>query len=602
MCTIFRLAPRTEPSRTSHLALLFVAAVLHAHPAWAQPTGAGNEWTTPAGTVEGTRYSALDQINIANARLLTQEFSYTTGVRAGHQGAPLVVGSTMYVVTPFPNRLIALDLAAPGTVKWTFNPNGNKYAMGVACCDISNRGPVYANGKIIYNVLDNTVVAVDAVTGRQAWRRSLGNPRTGQTMVMGPLVVRDKVFVGNSGAELGIRGWVAALNINTGVEVWRAWSTGPDTDVRIGATFHPFYAKDRGRDLGVSTWPADAWKLGGATVWAWLTYDPQLNLLYHGTANPGVWNAAMRPGDNKWSSTIFARNPDSGEAAWAYQMTPADAWDFDSVNENIVVDLPMGGVTRKVIVHFNKNGFAYTMDRATGEVLVAETFVPVNWASGVDLATGLAAVNLAKRPTEGNLVTDLCPAPPGGKDMEPAAFSPVTKLFYVPAMNVCADFEALKAIFIASTPFVGASVLMKAGPGTNGNRGELVAWDAAAGTKKWGIQERFPVMSGALATAGNLVFYGTMEGVFKAVNAATGAVLFQTQLPSGIVGNPMTFLGPDGKQRVAVYSGVGGLMGGVVTMRYTPDDPYAGFGTNNVMSDLPRYTRSGGAVHVFKLP
>jgi alcohol dehydrogenase (cytochrome c) len=584
----------------SFAGLALAAGVLFMPSGFAQAQAAGNEWTTPSGTVEGTRFSSLAQINASNAGGLKQEFQFSTGVKAGHQGAPLVVGKTMYVVGPYPNKLFALDLTKPGQTLWVFSPRPDEYAKGQACCDIVNRGAVFANGKVIYNALDNTTVAVDAVSGKEVWRTKLGDPRTGQTMVMGPLVVGDKVFVGNSGAELGVRGWVAALNVNTGREVWRAASTGSDADVGIGAKFHPFYTKDQGKDLGLSTWPGNLWKQGGGTVWGWLTYDPQLHLLFEGTSNPAPWNPDIRPGDNKWTSTIFARNPDTGEAVWAYQMTPHDAWDFDSVNENIVVDLPFNGAVRKLLVHFNKNGFAYTLDRVTGQVLVAKPFVPVNWADHIDLATGSPVVNPDKVPKEGVVTKDICPAPPGGKDMEPAAFSPSTGLFYVPSMNVCADTEPLKVNYFQGSPYVGASVTMKAGPG--GVRGELIAWDAVKGSKAWGIPERFPLYSGVLATAGNLVFYGTMDRWFKAVDATTGSVVFQTQLPSGIIGSPMTFTGPDGKQRVAVYSGIGGLLGSVVSGHLAVDDPYAAFGITGVTADLPQFTPPGGAVHVFKLP
>src|SRR5450432_1375301 len=489
--------------------------------------GAGAEWTTPAGTAEGTRFSSLKQIDTTNVGALTEEFHFTTGVLAGHEGQPLVIGTTMYVVGPFPNKLFALDLARNGKTRWVFDPSADQFARDKACCDIVNRGAAFANGKIIYNALDNTTVAVDAVSGKQVWRTNLGDPRTGQTMTMAPLVVRDKVFVGNSGAELGVRGWIAALDVTTGRELWRAWSTGPDTDVLIGARFKPFYPKDRGANLGTTTWPGTLWKQGGGTVWAWVTYDATLNLLFHGAANPGTWNPDIRPGDNKWSSTIFARDPDTGEAVWAYQLTPHDAWDFDAVNENIVIDQPINGTTRQLLVHFNKNGFAYTMDRATGEVLVAKPFVFQNWTSGfADLKSGLPGVVAAKTPHEGVVTKDICPALPGGKDMEPAAFSPDTGFFYIPAINLCMDSEPLKVNFIQGTPFIGASTTMKAGPGIgpviNGNRGELIAWDAVAG-RKWSIPEKFPLYGGVLATAGNLVFYGTADGNFKAVNATTGA-------------------------------------------------------------------------------
>jgi alcohol dehydrogenase (cytochrome c) len=449
-------------------------------------------------------------------------------------------------------------------------------------------------------VLDNTTIAVDAVTGRQVWRTKLGDPATGQSMTMGPLVVRDKVFVGNSGGEFGVRGFIAALDVNSGREVWRAWSTGPDADVKIGARFHPFYAKDRGTNLGATTWPGTMWQQGGSTVWAWLTYDPARNLLFYGTANPGVWNADIRPGDNKWSTTIFARDPDSGDAIWGYQVTPHDAWDFDGVNESIVVDLPFAGAPRQLLVHFDRNGFAYTIDRVTGQVLVANKYVSVNWADSINLVTGRPNENPAKRTHEGVNVLDICPGAPGGKDQQPAAFSPRTALFYVPTNNICMDHEALQVNFIQGAPFIGAMVTMKAGPG--GHRGELIAWNAATGSKAWSIAERFPVWSGVLATGGDVVFYGTLDRLFKAVDARNGTVLFQVQLPSGIVGNPITFLGPDGKQRVAIYSGVGGWSGAVVSARLSTDDPYAGLGAVGAMADLPQFTQAGGTVHVFKLP
>src|SRR6267154_4409718 len=393
-------------------ALLLWAALVPDGSAWAQ-AAAGNEWTTPAGTVQGTRFSALNQINTGNVAQLVEEFQFNTRVVDGFEGAPLVVGSTMYVVSPFPNRLFALDLARGGALKWTFDPRADRFATNQPCCDRVNRGAVFANGKIIYNVMDNTVVAVDAVTGNGVWRTKVGDPRTGQTVTMAPLVVRNNVFIGNSGGEMGVRGFIQALNVNTGATVWKAFSTGPDADVRIGPRFHPFYPKDRGVNLGSTTWGGDLWQHGGSTVWAWLTYDPVSNLLYHGTANPGVWNPDLRPGDNKWASTVLARDPDTGDAIWAYQFTPHESWDYDGVNENIVADLPIGGVTRQVFVHFDRNGFAYTMDRTTGQVLVAKPYIFLNWATGVDLATGEPIKNPAKQTHEGVNVKDICPAASG---------------------------------------------------------------------------------------------------------------------------------------------------------------------------------------------
>ncbi len=540
-------------------ALLIVAA---AWPLAAPAQGSGPEWTTASGTAQGTRFSTLGEITPLNAATLVEEFAFPTGSRASHQGQPLVVGQTMYIVTPFPNKLIALDLANPGSTRWTYTPATNEYARGVACCDVVNRGAVYAAGKVIYNVLDDTTVAVDAATGREVWRTRLGDPTTGETLTGAPIVVRNKVIVGNAGGELGIRGWVQALDLATGKPVWKAYNTGPDADVKIGAKFKAFYAKDRGTNLGTSTWPGTTWKQGGSTSWAWFTYDPGLDLLYYGTGNPGVWNPDLRLGDNKWGASIFARRPDTGEAVWAYQLTPHDGWDYDAVNESIVADLPMGpsGTSRKVIVHFNKNGFAYTMDRATGEVLVAEKFGHVTWAERVDRTTGEPVVVPAMQPHTGVVTKGICPSPLGVKDWEPSAFSPKTGLFYVPAINFCDDLEPLQALYIAGTPFMGADVNFAPAPGGFG--GELIAWDAATGTRRWSVKETLPLYGGVLATAGNVVFYGTLDRWFKAVNATTGKLLFQTRLECGIVGNPISYKGADGRQRVAIYTGVGWLAGG----------------------------------------
>lgn len=605
---LVRPAGRAKPRIRGALRAAGLVALLAAALPSGAATGAGAQWTTPSGTLQGTRYSQLGDITAANAGTLVEEFSFATGSRATHQGQPLVVGDTMYLVTPFPNRLIALDLANPGAVRWTFKPRVNEYARGVACCDVVNRGAVYAKGLVIYNVLDGATVAVDARTGRQVWRTKLGNPAAGETLTGAPIVVRNKVIVGNAGGELGIRGWVQALDLATGKPAWKAYNTGPDADVKIGKRFKAFYAKDSGRDLGSSSWPGTLWKQGGSTAWAWFTYDPGLDLLYYGTGNPGVWNPDMRPGDNKWGASIFARDPDTGEAVWAYQLTPHDGWDYDAVNESIVADLTIQGQPRKVIVHFNKNGFAYTMDRATGEVLVAETFGEVTWADKVDRDTGAPVVSDGMSPHQGQVTSRICPSPLGLKDWEPSAYSPKTGLFYVPAINFCDNLEPLKALYIAGTPFMGADVNFV--PGTGGYGGELIAWDAATGTRKWSVQEKLPLYGGVLATAGNVIFYGTLDRWFKAVDARSGKLLFQKQLECGIVGNPMTYTAPDGGQRVAVYTGVGWLAGGFAggncpAGRSSGEDKTSSRSypaPSDPAEKAAASAATSGMLHVFKLP
>jgi PQQ-dependent dehydrogenase (methanol/ethanol family) len=458
---------------------------------------------------------------------------------------------------------------------------------------------VYADGKIVYNLLDGHTVAVDAGTGEELWRVSMGDLNRGETITMAPIIVKNKVIVGSSGGEMGVRGWIAALDLGTGTKLWRAYNVGPDSEMKVSGRFRPFYPADRGPNLGISTWPGESWKTGGGAVWGWLSYDPELNLVYHGTSNPGPWNQDQRPGDNKWTAAIIARDPDTGEMIWAFQPTPHDMWDYDAVNENILVDLPINGVVRKTLVHFDRNGFAYTMDRATGQVLLAKPFVPMNWASGVDLNTGRPMMNPEKQTAQGKVVKDICPSLEGGKNQQPAAFSPQTGLFYVPTNNLCMDYTGREVTYIAGTPYIGADAPEKAGPG--GYKGEFMAWDAVHGQKIWGIQEPFPVWGGALATAGNLVFYGTLDGWFKVVNARTGALLWKFKVGSGVVGNPITYTGPDGKQYVAVYAGIGGDMGMLIAGDVASSLAFDVRERGSTLPELGRYTSWGGMLFVFGL-
>jgi lanthanide-dependent methanol dehydrogenase len=407
------------------------------------------------------------------------------------------------------------------------------------------------------------------------------------------------VLVGNSGGEFGVRGWLAGLDADTGKIAWRAYSTGPDKDVLIGPNFKPFYSDDRKPDLGVKTWPGDAWKIGGGTAWSWISYDPELDLVYYGTSNPGPWNADQRPGDNKWTCTLFARRPETGEAIWAYQMNPHDDQDYDGVNENVLLDLNIKGKMRKVLVHPDRNGRMYVIDRATGEVISAEPFAYLNTTESVDLSSGRIKVNQAKS-TGLKTVRNICPAAPGGKDWQPSAFSPKTGLLYVPHNNLCMDFEGVQANYIAGTPYVGANVRMYAGPG--GNRGEFTAWDPADAKAVWSVKEMFPAWSGALVTAGDVVFYGTMDGWFKALDARSGKLLWQFKTGSGVIGQPVTYRGPDGKQYIAVLAGVGGWSGAVVSGGLNTKDGTGALGFVNAMTDLPQHTNVGGTLYVFSLP
>jgi PQQ-dependent dehydrogenase (methanol/ethanol family) len=559
------------------------------------------EWPQAARDPANTRYSPLAQIDADNVKQLKLAFSFDTGTDRGQEAAPAVVGATMYIVTPYPNIVYALDLAKPGAhVKWKFEPKPEAAAQGVACCDVVNRGVAVDGGRVFFNTLDNQTIALDAESGRELWRVKLGDIRKGESMTMAPLVVKGKVLVGNSGADMGVRGWLTALDAATGRTLWRAYSTGPDADVLIGAAFKPPYKDDQGKDLGVQTWPPEAWKIGGGAVWGWVSYDPALDLIYYGTANPGPWNPEQRPGANKWTAGIFARKPDTGEAVWFYQWTPHDLHDYDGVNENVLLDLEIGGKPRQVLVHPERNGYVYVLDRATGRVLSADPFVHVTTSHGVDLETGRLKMNPATEPRVGEAVRGICPASPGAKDWQPSAWSPRTKLLYMPHQNLCQDSTAMQTSYIAGTPYLGMDVKMYAGPG--GHRGEVSAWDPVARRKAWSIKERFPVWSGALATAGDVVFYGTMEGWFKAVDARSGALLWQHKAASGIIGQPVSYRGPDGKQYVAVLAGVGGWAGAIVAANLDARDASAALGFVNAMRDLPDVTGKGGTLYVFSLP
>jgi PQQ-dependent dehydrogenase (methanol/ethanol family) len=559
------------------------------------------QWTMPAKNYQGTRYSGLDQINPGNAKDLKVAWTFSTGLNRGHEAAPLVVEDTMYVITPFPNILYALDLKKGGETKWKYEPKPASAAQGVACCDLVNRGCVFSDGKIYFNTLDNYAICVDATTGTEVWKTKLGEINHGETITMAPLVVHDKVLVGNSGGELGVRGWLTALDAKNGKIAWRAYSTGPDKDCLIGANFKPFYKSDQGKDLGVTSWPPNHWQIGGGTVWGWITYDPEANLIYYGTGNPGVWNAELRPGDNKWTCGIFARNPDTGDAHWFYQLNPHDVYDHDAANENLVLDLPIEGQTRKVLLAAQRNGYVYVWDRATGEVLSATPFVRITSSKGVDLKTGAFLTNDDKKPVTGKTIRDIAPASPGAKDWQPCAWSPRTNLLYIPHQNLAMDFETTEASYIEGTPYLGVNVKQYPSE-ADGKRGEVCAWDPAKKAKTWTIQEDFPVWSGTVATAGDVVFYGTMEGFFKCVNARTGELLWQFKCGSGIIGQPVTYKGPDGKQYVAILSGVGGWAGAIVSGDLDPRDPTAALGFVNAMKDLPQKTGKGGMLYVFALP
>ena len=570
-------------------------------PAAASPADDGN-WTMPAKNYAATRFSGLNQITSANVGKLRLAFRFATGANEGFEAPPLVVGSTMFIVTPWPTKLIALDLTRPtAPPKWVYDPKPARPARGRACCGPVNRGAFFSNGRLYLNLLDNHTVAIDAATGREVWRTKLADISSGSTMTMAPLVAENKVFVGNSGGEMGVRGWLAALDAGSGQLLWRGYTTGPDTDVRIGAEYRPPYPKDSGRDQGVNSWPPNTWQIGGGTVWGWVSYDPEQRLIYYGTSNPGPWNAEQREGDNKFTSGVFARDVDTGMVRWFYQSTPHDVFDHDDINEIVLLDMPVAGGGRvPAIVRPGRNGFMYVHDRRTGRVLSATPYAHINSYKGVDLKSGKLITVPEKHPVQKRVVRNICPGPAGAKDWNPSAFSPVTGLLYVPTLNICMDMGVFNANYIPGTPFVGADVKMYPGPG--GNRGAFIAWDPVAHRKVFEIKEDLPLWSPVLAVAGNVVFYGTMDGWFKAVDARSGKLLWQYKTESGIIGQPISYRGPDGRQYIAVPSGIGGWAGAIVSEAMDKRDPTGALGFSNVTKDLKKRTPTGGSVYVFALP
>ena len=560
------------------------------------------QWVMPAGNYANTRYSELKQINDKNVGKLQVAWTFSTGVLRGHEGGPLVIGNVMYVHGPFPNPVFALDLDHDGKILWKYEPRQDPNVIPVMCCDTVNRGVAYDNGKIFLHQADTTLVALDAKTGKVLWQVKDGNPKIGETGTSAPLVVKGKVLVGISGGEFGVHCRVTAYDENSGKMVWKAYSEGPDKEIMVDPQKTTDLGKPVGKDSSLKTWKGDQWKIGGGCTWGWLSYDPQLNLVYYGSGNPSTWNPTQRPGDNKWSMTIFARNPDTGMAKWVYQMTPHDEWDYDGINEMILADLKINGKEHKALVHFDRNGFGYTLDRDTGALLVAEKYDPkVNWASGIDMKTG-KPIRVAKYSTEkggeDHNTKGICPAALGSKDEQPAAFSPQTGLFYVPTNHVCMDYEPFRVSYTAGQPYVGATLSMYPPPGDS-NMGNFIAWDATKGKIVWSDPEQFSVWSGALATAGGVVFYGTLEGYLKAVDAKTGKLLYKFKTPSGIIGNVMTYE-HNGKQYVAVLSGVGGWAGIGLAAGLT--DPHAGLGAVGGYAALKNYTSLGGQLTVFALP
>ncbi len=564
-------------------------------------------WATQAGDMYNQRYSKLNQINTGNVGKMQVAWTFSTGVLRGHEGSPLVVDGKMYLHSPFPNKVFAIDLDSQKII-WKYEPKQDPAVIPQMCCDTVNRGVAYAEGKVILQQADSMLVALDAKTGKVVWSVKNGDPKLGAVNTNAPHVFKDKVITGISGGEWGVRGFIAAYNLSDGKPAWKGYSVGPDNEMLIDPDKTMTWTDGKlapvGKDSSLKTWQGDQWKIGGGTTWGWYSYDKALNLMYYGTGNPSTWNPAQRPGDNKWSMTIFARDVDTGMAKWVYQMTPYDEWDFDGINEMILADIDVKGKATKALVHFDRNGFAYTMDRTNGALLVAEKYDPqVNWATHVDMKTGrpqvVAKYSTAKNGPDVN-TKGVCPAALGSKDQQPASFDPNTKLFYVPTNHVCMDYEPFKVEYTAGQPYVGATLSMFPAPGSHGGMGNYITWNAGTGKIVQSKAEKFSVWSGSLNTAGGLSCYGTLEGYLKCVEAKDiSKELFKFKTPSGIIGNVFTYE-HKGKQYMGVFSGIGGWAG--IGMAAGLEKDTDGLGAVGGYRELNQYTELGGSLTVFALP
>jgi PQQ-dependent dehydrogenase (methanol/ethanol family) len=402
-----------------------------------------NNWAMQAGDFANHRYSELKQINAGNVNKLQVAWMFSTGVLRGHEGSPLVIGDTMYLVTPFPNNVFALDLETQ-KIKWKYAPKQDPAVIPQMCCDTVNRGVAYADGKVFLQQADSTLVALDAKSGKVVWSVKNGDPKVGAVNTNAPHIFKDKVITGISGGEWGVRGYLSAYDIKTGKMVWRGYSTGPDSEMLIDpnttTTWTDGAVKPVGADSSLKTWKGDQWKIGGGTTWGWYSYDPDLNLLYYGTGNPSTWNPSQRPGDNKWSMSVWARDVDTGKVKWVYQMTPYDEWDFDGINEMILADINVGGAAKKVLVHFDRNGFGYTIDRTNGALLVAQKFDPaVNWATQVDMKTGRAVRFPVQHRKRADVSKGVCSGRAGIEGRAASRFQPERSSCSTCRLTTCMD-------------------------------------------------------------------------------------------------------------------------------------------------------------------
>ncbi len=541
---------------------------------------------------KGQRYSPLAKVNIDTVKDLVPVWAFSFGgeKQRGQQSQPLIHDGKMFVTASY-SRIYALD-AKTGQKLWKYE---HRLPEGIMpCCDVINRGAALYGDLVIFGTLDAQLVALNRDTGKVVWREKIDDYKAGYSMTAAPQIVKGMVITGVSGGEFGVVGRVEARDAKTGKKVW----------VRPVVEGHMGYKYDKdGKEIenGISgttnaTWPGDLWKTGGAATWQTAYYDPDVNLIFMGTGNPAPWNSWLRPGDNLYSSSTVAVDPDTGKIVWHYQNTPHDGWDFDGVNEFISFEYkdPKTGKLVKAGAKADRNGFFFVNDRTNGKLLGAYPFLTrIDWAKGYDLETGRPITNDDKRPPnpfaegaagEGGKGKPVFAAPSflGGKNQMPMGYSPDTGLFYVPANEWGMDIWNEPVSYKRGAAYLGAGFTIK--PLYEDYIGAMRAIDPVSGKIVWEVKNNAPLWGGVLSTAGNLVFYGTPEGYLKAVNAKTGEEAWKFQTGSGVIAPPVTWEA-DGEQYVAVVSGWGGavpLWGGDVAKRVN-------------------FLEQGGTVWVFKL-